>query len=203
MSSYVVDSALTTKLPLFSGTGDWSRCAYLRTFEHLAKAHTTPDPYWSNELFIKLEGKARYWYEQTFPDPDMFPSWSRMTSSMHSRFRLKYFAADSCADKCGATRQAGESGLAGIQRVDELQQNLALLGVPAHVGPVEERCHQLQRLLGPDEQQRWIAAANATADVSYDAIRALETAAAGATLTFTGRPSLRLCLVRGCRDPGR
>ena len=54
---------------------------------------------------------------------------------MHSRFGLKYVAADAWADKCGATRQEGESGLAAIQRVDELQQNLALLGVPAHVGP--------------------------------------------------------------------
>ena len=188
MGSYVVGSALTTKLPSFSGTGDW--CAYLRTFERLAKAHTIPDPYWSNELFIKLEGTARNWYEQTFPDPDTFPSWSRLTSSMHSRFGLKYVAADAWADKCGATRQEGESGLAAIQRVDELQQTLALLGVPAHVGPVEERCYQLQRLLGPDEQQRWIAAANATTDVSDDAIRALETAAAGATLTSTGRQSL-------------
>ena len=47
--------------------------------------------------------------------------------------------------------------------LDDLQQTLALLGVPAHVGPVEERRYQLQRLLGPDEQQCWIAAANAAA----------------------------------------
>ena len=47
------------------------------------------------------------------------------------------------------------------------------------MGPVEERCYQLQRLLGPDEQQCCIAAANAATDVSDDAIRALETAAAG------------------------
>ena len=51
--------------------------------------------------------------------------------------------------------QAGESCLAAMQRV-------MLLEVPAHVGPVEERCYQLQRLLGPDEKQRWIAAANTT-----------------------------------------
>ena len=81
-------------------------------------------------------------------------------------------------------------GLAAIQRVDELQQNLVLLGVPAHVGPVEERRYQLQCLLGPDEQQRWIAAANATTDVSDDAIRAMKTAAAGVTPTSTGRQSL-------------
>ena len=55
MGSYVVGSALTTKIPSFSGTGDL--CAYLRTFERLAKAHTIPDLYWSNKLFIKLEGQ--------------------------------------------------------------------------------------------------------------------------------------------------
>ena len=49
---------------------------------------------------------------------------------MHSRFGLKYIAADALADKCGATRQGGKSGLAAIQprHVDELQQTLALLG---------------------------------------------------------------------------
>ena len=47
--------------------------------------------------------------------------------------------------------------------LDELQQTLALLGVLAHEGLVEERRYQSQRLLGPDEQQRWIAAANAAA----------------------------------------
>ena len=56
MASYVVYSALTTKLASFGGTGDG--CAYLQTFERLAKAHTIPDPCWSNELFIKLEGTA-------------------------------------------------------------------------------------------------------------------------------------------------
>ena len=75
MGSYVVGSALTTKLPSFSGTGDW--CAYLRTFERLAKAHTIPGPSWSNELFIKLEWTARNRYEQTFQDQDSFLSLSR------------------------------------------------------------------------------------------------------------------------------
>ena len=125
-------------------------------------------------------------------------------SSMHSRFGLRYVEADAWDDKCWATRQAGKSGLAAIQRVDKLQQNLALLrvpahvgtvevGVPANVGPVEERCYQLQRLLGPDEQQRWIAVANATADVYDDAIRALETAAArvGGETRSLVRPSPR------------
>ena len=130
---------------------------------------------------------------------------------MHSRFGLRYVEADAWDDKCWATRQAGKSGLAAIQRVDKLQQNLALLrvpahvgtvevGVPANVGPVEERCYQLQRLLGPDEQQRCIAVANATADVHDDAIRALETAAAGATLTSTGRESLSLSVMVAKRE---
>ena len=70
---------------------------------------------------------------------------------MHSRFGLKYVAADAWADKCGATRQAGESCLAVIHLVEKLQQNLALLGVPVHVGPVEECCYRFQLLLGPNE----------------------------------------------------
>ena len=89
MGSYVVGSA--SKLPSFSCTGDW--CAYLLAFERLAKAHTIPDPYLSNKLFIKLEGTARNRCEQTFQDPDTFPSWNLETSSMHSRFGLKYVAA--------------------------------------------------------------------------------------------------------------
>ena len=93
-----------------------------------------------------------------FPGP-------RYVSSIHSRFGLKYVVADVWAYKCWSTWQARECCLAAIQRVDELQQNLALLGVPAHVGPVKEGSYQLQRLLGSDEQ-RSIFAANASADVS-------------------------------------
>ena len=132
MGRYVVGSALTTKLPSFHGTGDLY--AYLRTFERLAKAHTIADP------------TARNRHKQKFPDPGTLLSKSCLTSSMHGRFGLKYVAADAWAYKCWATQQTGESGLAAIQRVDELKQNLALLGVPAHVGPFEERCYHLQRM---------------------------------------------------------
>ena len=74
------------------------------------------------------------------------------------------------------------------------------LGIPAHVGPVEQRCYQLQRLLTPEEKRRWTAAANATADSSDDTIRAHETAATSAALTATGRQSLCTSVPTETRD---
>ena len=64
---------------------------------------------------------------------------------------------------------------------------MLLLGVPVTIGPVEQQCYQLQRLLTSDEKRVWSAAVNALPEVSDDAIRALETGAAAATLTSTGR----------------
>ena len=69
-----------------------------------------------------------------------------------------------------------------MQRLDGLQQILTRLGVPAHIGPVEQRCYQLQRLLNPEENRCWTAEANATDDCSDDAIRAHETTAAAAAV---------------------
>ena len=99
---------------------------------------------------------------------------------------LKYIAADAWTDKCGATRQAGESCLAVIHLVEKLQQNLALLGVPVHVGQSRNAATGSSSCLDPTKQQRWIAAANDSADVSDDVIHALETAAAGATVASMG-----------------
>jgi hypothetical protein len=90
-----------------------------------------------NELFIKLAGQAKGWYEHAFPDPDTFPPWSQLTSGMLSRFGPRYAAADAWASTCSVTRQEGESGLAALQRLDELQQASLLLGLPAHIGPIE------------------------------------------------------------------
>ena len=42
------------------------------------------------------------------------PSWSPLTTSIHRRFGFKYVAAYARADKCGATGQAGQSGLVAI-----------------------------------------------------------------------------------------
>ena len=54
--------------------------------------------------------------------------------------------------------------------------------------------------LDQTKQQRWIAAANATVDVSNDAICTLETAAAGATLTSMARQSLNSSVSVAERD---
>ena len=190
VGSYVVGRALASAIPVFNGDGTADCGTYLRTSERLFKANGIPASHWPNELFIKLEDLAKGWYVHTFPDPDTFPPWSQVTSGLLNRFGPRYTAADTWASKCSATRQEGESGPAALQRLDELQQTLLLLGVPVTIGPVEQQCYQLQRLLTADEKRVWSAAANALPDVSDDAIRARETAAAAATLTSTGRQSL-------------
>ena len=193
MGKYVVGRALTSAIPVFIGDGTADCDIYLHTLERL-KAMKSRLPLvqrlTGNELFIKLEDLANGWYVHTFPDPDTFPPWSQVTLGLP--FGQHYAAADSWANKCTATRQEGESGPAALQRLDELQQTLLLLGVPVTIGPVEQQCYQLQRLLTSDETRVWSAAANALLDVSDDAFRAQETAAAAATLTSTGRQSLSL-----------
>jgi hypothetical protein len=43
----------------------------------------------------------------------------------------------------------------GLQRLDELQQTLRLLGLPAaaHIGPIEQQCYKLQHLLSTEERE--------------------------------------------------
>ena len=74
----------------------------------------------------------------------------------------------------------------------ELQRTLARLGVPTQQPRPDRRmCYLLQQQLasGSDERSQWIVAANATADVSDDAIHDLE-AAATMELIAKGRQSL-------------
>ena len=189
MGSYVVGRALASTAT-FTGDGTTDCGTYLRALERLFKAHGIPVSHWPNELFIKLTEQAKGWYEQTFPDPDTFPTWSQLTSGLLSRFGPRYAAADAWASKCSATRQEGESGLAALQRLDELQQTLLLLGVPAQIGPIEQQCYHLQRLLSVEEKRVWSAAANALPFVSDEAIRLREATAAANALTSTGRQSM-------------
>lgn len=199
---YVVGRALATSIPGFHGDDrDTEDCGlYLLSLERHFKAHGIPASHWANELFLKLGGRAKAWYENAFPDPDTFPPWSLLTSGLLGRFGPRYAAADAWAAWCSALRQEGEGGAAAMQRLDGLQQILTRLGVPAHIGPVEQRCYQLQRLLTPEEKRRWTAEANATDDCSDDAIRAHETAAAAAALTSTGRQSLCAPVPMATRD---
>ena len=60
-------------------------------------------------------------------------------------------AVDAWADKCAAIREPGESGPAALQLIDELQKGLAMLGLSPHIGPIEQQCHELQRILITDE----------------------------------------------------
>lgn len=199
---YVVGRALATSIPGFYGDDrDTDDCGlYLLSLERHFKAHGIPPSHWANELFLKLGGRAKAWYEHAFPDPDTFPPWGLLTSGLLGRFGPRYAAADAWADWCSATRHEGEGGEAAMQRLDGLQQTLTRLGIPTHIGPVEQRCYQLQRLLTPEEKRRWTAEANATADCSDDAIRAHETAAASAALTSTGRQSLSASVPVATRD---
>lgn len=185
---YVVGVALLHAIPEFTGEGseDWG--AYRRTFEGLATAHGIPESHWPNELFIKLREKAKSWYENTFP-ADTFPPWAQLTLGLQRRFGLRYAAAEAWTRRCAATRQPNESGPGALQRLQELQRTLARLGVPSNPGPVEQMCYLLQQQLTEDERPRWIAAANATADVSDDAIHDRE-AAAATELAAQGRQSL-------------
>jgi hypothetical protein len=186
----MVGVALSSAVSVFTGDGTTNCGKYLQTLERLFKAHEIPQSHWPKELFLKLAGPAKSWYEHAFPDPDTFPPWHSLTSGLMSRFGPRYAAADAWADKCTATRQDGESGLAALQRLDELQQTLLLLGVPAHIGPLEQQCYQLQRLLSTEEKRVWSAAANALPHVSDEAIRTREAAAAATALTTPGRQSL-------------
>ena len=185
---YVVGVALMHVVPEFTGDGseDWG--AYRRSFEGFATAHGIPESHWPNELFIKLRAKAKSWYENTF-QADTFPPWGQLTSGLQRRFGLRYAAAEAWTQLCAATRQPNESGPGALQRLQELQRTLARLGVPSNPGPIERMCYLLQQQLTSDERTRWIAAANATADVSDDAIHDLE-AAATPELTAKGRQSL-------------
>ena len=200
--SYVVGRALATSIPMFTGDAcDTADCGlYLLSLERHFKAHGIPDSHWANELFLKLGGPAKGWYEHTFPDPNIFPSWCLLTSGLLGRFGPRYAAADAWADWCSAVRLEGEDGTTAMQRLDDLEQTLTRLGVPVHLGPIEQRCYQLQRLLTLEEKRRWTAEANATANCSDDAIRAHETAAAAATLTSTGRQSLCSAVPMATRD---
>jgi hypothetical protein len=51
---------------------------------------------------------------------------------MLSRFGPRYAAADEWASTCSAILE-GESELAALQRLDELQQASLLLGLSAHI----------------------------------------------------------------------
>ena len=72
----MVGRALANATSVFTGDGTADCGTYLRTMERLFKAHGIPDSHWPNELFIKLTGQAKGWYEHAFPDPDTFPPWN-------------------------------------------------------------------------------------------------------------------------------
>lgn len=180
-STYQMGQALIA-FPTFAGDGTQDYDAYIREFEGLVgpHGHDIAPTFWPNELFLKLTGLAKSWYNTTFPATGPLATWSELTLGMQRLFGRKYAAAEAWQQLGTSTRQANETGPAALQRIQELLRALTLLRVPTNPGPNERMCYTLQAHLTAEERGRWMAAANATTEVSDDAIHAKEDAAVAA-----------------------
>ena len=183
-SNYVVGRALSS-FPTFAGTSKEDCDSYLREFEGKAgpQGHCIPADYWPNELFLKLEGPAKDWYNTTFTTKGLLPTWAQLSSGLQRLFGHRYTASPTWLKLGAATRLANESGPEALQRVQTLLSDLALLRVPINPGPTEAMCYILQGQLTPEELRRWMAQANADKDVSDDGIHAKEDALAARLAT--------------------
>ena len=114
--------------------------------------------FWTNELFLKLEGPAKSWYNTTYTAQNIRPEREDLTAGLQRLFGRRYTAADARRQFCVATRQPHESGPAALQRIQELLSALMLLNVPATPGPTKQMCYILQDQLTKDEKRCWIAA---------------------------------------------
>ena len=180
-STYQMGLALTA-FPTFAGDGTQDYDAYIREFEGLVgpHGHDIAPTFWPNELFLKLTGQAKSWYNTTFPATGPLATWSELTLGMQRLFGRKYAAAEAWQQLGTSARQTNETGPAALQRIQELLRALTLLRVPTNPGPNERMCYTLQVHLTAEERGRWMAAANATTEVSDDAIHAKEDAAVAA-----------------------
>ena len=91
MGSYVVYSALTTKL------ASWGRVCISPDLSAPCQSTHDPGPVLVPRALYQARRDSRNRSEQTFPDPDTFPSWNHLTSDRHrpqSLFGLRYVAAD-------------------------------------------------------------------------------------------------------------
>ena len=166
-SNYVVGRALSS-FPTFTGTSKEDCDSYLREFEGKAgpQGHCIPADYWPNELFLKLEGPAKDWYNTTFTTKGLRPTWTQLSSGLQRLFGHRYTASPTWLKLGAATRLAHESGPEALQRIQTLLSDLALLRVPVNPGPTEVMCYILQGQLTPEELRRWMAQANANKEVS-------------------------------------
>ncbi len=183
-SNYVVGRALSS-FPTFTGTSKEDCDSYLREFEGKAgpQGHCIPADYWPNELFLKLEGPAKDWYNTTFTTKGLRPTWTQLSSGLQRLFGHRYTASPTWLKLGAATRLAHESGPEALQRIQTLLSDLALLRVPVNPGPTEVMCYILQGQLTPEELRRWMAQANANKEVSDDGIHAKEDALAARLAT--------------------
>jgi len=147
------------------------------------QGHCIPADFWPNELFLKLEGPAKDWYNTTFTTKGLRPTWTQLSSGLQRLFGHRYTASPTWLKLGAATRLANESGPEALQRIQTLLSDLALFRVPINPGPNEAKCYILQGQLTPDELRRWMAQANADKDVSDDGIHAKEDALAARLAT--------------------
>ena len=50
--------------------------------------------FWTNELFLKLEGPAKSWYNTTYTTQNIRPEWEDLTAGLQRLFGWRYTAAD-------------------------------------------------------------------------------------------------------------
>lgn len=175
---HVIGSALREACPAFEGKPGQDISEWLAEFLRLASAHEIPSAFLSNELIIKLKGKAAKWFQTAFPDAaDVSPPWTDLQSALLHHFTRRYTAAGAHRDLHGARRLPGTTGPEAVQRVAELVLALSLKGVPLAAGPNEQLAYIYQNQLSEEEFSRWSAAANAHHQVSDAALAALESAA--------------------------
>ena len=182
-------------VPEFTCDGSEDLGAYRRSFkfEGFATGQGIPESHWPNELFMKVRKKAKSWYENTFrPTLPHFPTVGLAdlgppTPVLPLLCRCGSLDSAVCCDPpaerkwpgrpAAPPRATADSRTPGHTQQPRPDRKDALLVAKAtHLG-------------GSDERPRWIEAANATADVSDDAIHDLE-AAATTELTAAGRQSL-------------
>jgi hypothetical protein len=175
----VIGAVLKEICPAFEGRPGQDVSEWLAEFLRLTSAHQIPATHLSNELIIKLQGKAAKWFQTTFPGAAAIcPQWADLQSALLHHFTRRYTAAGAYGVLHGARRFPGTTGPEAVQRVAELVLALSLKGVPLTAGPNEQLAYIYQNQLSEEEFSRWSAAANAHHEVSDAALAALESAAA-------------------------
>ena len=82
---HVIGSALREACPAFEGKPGQDISEWLAEFLRLASTHEIPSAFLSNELIIKLKGKAAKWFQTAFPGAaDVSPPGTDLQSAVLS-----------------------------------------------------------------------------------------------------------------------